>query len=420
MKYQINQLGLFGAAPLFSQPLVVGQPDTLSQSRIMERIEHVIASGFLTNDGPLVKQFEAKVCDITGAAHCVAVCNGTMALQIMAKACGLSGEVIVPAFTFIATAHALEWIGIRPVFADIDPQTHTLNVDSVRLCISRRTSAILGVHLWGNPCDIESLQQLADEHQLQLLFDACHAFGCRRNGRAIGTFGVAEAFSFHATKFVHSLEGGAIVTPSAVLADRMRLLRNFGITGLSTVESAGINGKLNDVCAAVGLTSLESMTERMQHNRCLQAVYRDQLADCPGLRVLPITADNGGNGQYVVLLVDSSRFGMHRNELLQVLRADGVFGRSYFAPGCHRSMPYVTSQDHHPVSLQTTELILDRVLQLPVGPAITVESARTVCSLLTWVSKNARAIQERIHAGWPVSSHTLDPAAIASPLPLAG
>ena len=141
MKRQINQLGLFGAAPLFNEPLVVGQPDTSSQSRILERIEHVIASGFLTNDGPLVKQFEAEICGIIGAAHCVAVCNGTMALQIMAKACGLSGEVILPALTYIATAHALEWIGIRPVFADIDPQTHTLSVDSVRLCITPKTSA---------------------------------------------------------------------------------------------------------------------------------------------------------------------------------------------------------------------------------------------------------------------------------------
>lgn len=420
MTRQITQLGLFGAAPLFRQPLQVGQPDTSSAARMLERIQQVIASGLLTNDGPLVRQFERKICEITGAAHCVAVCNGTMALQIMAKACGLSGEVILPALTYIATAHALEWIGLRPVFADVNPHTHTLNVDSVRLCITRRTSAILGVHLWGNPCDTEALQQLADEHHLQLLFDACHAFGCRHRGRSIGTFGAAEAFSFHATKFVHSLEGGAIVTQSDMLAERMRLLRNFGITGLNSVDSVGINGKLNDVSAAVGLTSLESVSERMQHNRGLHATYRDHLADCPGISVLPVTADDGGNGQYVVLLVDEPRFGMHRDALLQLLRADGVFARSYFVPGCHRAMPYASAPGHQPVPLSSTESILDRILQLPVGSTISIDSVRQICGLLRWVSQNAAAIEERRLAGWPVCSHPLDPAAVPRNLPLAG
>jgi len=420
MRTQINHLALFGGESLFPNPLVVGQPDMSAQSQMLNTIQQVLSSGLLTNDGPLVKQFEARICDMTDVAHCVAVCNGTMALQIMAKACGLHGEVILPALTYIATAHALEWIGLKPIFADVDPQTHTLDVESVRRCITPQTSAILGVHLWGNPCDIDSLQQLADEHQLQLLFDACHAFGCRHNGQSIGSFGIAEAFSFHATKFVHSLEGGAILTQSAELADRMRLMRNFGITGLSTVESVGINGKLNEVSAGVGLTSLDMISDRMQHNQVLQLTYREQLDDCPGIHVLPITADDGGNGQYAVLIVDSADYGMNRDNLLQVLRAEGIFARSYFVPGCHRSMPYAKSQAHTPVPLPATESILDSILQLPVGPTMSVTSVNQVCQLLKRIRNKSHLIADRIRSGIPVFSHVNDPAAIPSPLPLAG
>jgi len=420
MKQHLNQLAMFGGKPLFSTPLVVGQPDLSAQNQMLRRIQDVLKSGWITNNGPLVKQFEDEICTMTGARHCVAVCNGTMALQIMAKSCGLKGEVIMPALTFIATPHAMEWIGLKPVFADVDSETHTLDIQSVRNCITPATTAILGVHLWGNPCEVDALQELADEFGIRLLFDACHAFGCRDRGRSIGTFGDAEAFSFHATKFVHSLEGGAILTQSAELAEQMRLMRNFGITGLSTVENAGINGKLNDVAAAVGLTSLEFTAERMQHNRTLQLSYQDQLANCPGLRLLEITADNGGNGQYAVALVDAQEFGMTRDSLLQVLRAEGVFARSYFVPGCHRSMPYAASEDHSPVPLTITESILNCVLQLPVGPAVSLHAASRIARLLLWVNRHATTIRERLNSGCPVASHANDPATNSTSLPLAG
>lgn len=420
MKQQISQLAVFGGTPLFERPLTVGQPDTAARLDMLLRIQQVLESGWLTNNGPVVRHFEAEVCRITEVDHCVAVCNGTMALQVMAKACGLTGEVIVPAMTYIATAHALEWIGLKPVFADVDPTNHTLDAESVRQCITPQTSAILGVHLWGNPCDIDQLQQLADDHHLQLLFDASHAFGCRHHGQSIGSFGQAEAFSFHATKFVHSVEGGAILTQSAELAERMRLLRNFGITGLNTVESPGINGKLSEVSAAIGITSLESMAQRMQHNRTLQSTYRNQVADCPGITHLPITADNGGNGQYVVLLIDQTCFGLERDRVLQLLRAEGVFARSYFVPGCHRSVPYSDSHDDLQTPLPATESILGSILQCPVGPHVSVDSVARICELLKWAGSNAEAINERFRSGWPAASHSADPATPPVSLPLAG
>jgi len=420
MKQHLNQLAIFGGPPLFATPLVVGQPDLSAPDRMLQRIQDVLNSGWITNNGPLVQQFEHEICRITGANHCVAVCNGTMALQIMAKAGGLTGEVIMPAFTFIATAHAMEWIGLKPVFADVDPATHTLDKESVRNCVTSDTSAILGVHLWGNPCDVDGLQKVADEFNLKLLFDACHAFGSRDRGRAIGTLGDAAAFSFHATKFVHSLEGGAILTQSAELADQMRLMRNFGITGLDSIESAGINGKLNDVAAAVGLTSLEFTAERIQHNRTLQLTYQSQLANCPGLRMLENTADNGGNGQYAVVLVDETEFGLSRDTLLQILRAEGVFARSYFVPGCHRAVPYASSEAHCPVPLTTTNSILESVLQLPVGPMVSLRTVGRIAGCLHWIQQHTSLIQQRLSTGVPVTSHPDDPATTSTSLPLAG
>jgi len=420
MKQHPTHLGIFGGTPLFNEPLVVGRPDMSSRNAMLERISDVLKSGWLTNNGPVVQEFESAICDQTGAAHCVAVCNGTMALQIMAKACGLTGEVILPAFTYIATAHALEWIGLTPIFADVDPATHTIDVDSVRRCITPQTSAILGVHIWGNPCDVDALQQLANEHHLRLMFDACHAFGCRRHGQAVGTFGEAEAFSFHATKFVHSLEGGAILTQSDELAARMRLMRNFGITGLDTIESCGINGKLSEVSAAAGLTSLATTDERMLHNRNLQRTYTSALQNCPGLDMLSITADQGGNSQYAVAQVDTNRFGLNRDQLLRVLRAEGIFARSYFVPGCHRAAPYASSRAHTPVSLPNTEAILSSVMQLPTGPAVPTGTAARVAEFLIWVQRNSHAICDRLDSAAPQSNHSADPAFNIPALPLAG
>jgi dTDP-4-amino-4,6-dideoxygalactose transaminase len=196
-------------------------------------------------------------------------------------------------------------------------------------------------------------------------------------------------------------------------------MRNFGITGFSTVESVGINGKLNEVSAGVGLTSLEMISDRMQHNQVLQVTYREQLDDCSGISVLPITADGGGNGQYAVLLLDPANFGMNRDHLLQVLRAEGIFARSYFVPGCHRSMPYASSQAHTPVPLLATESILDSILQLPVGPSVSVSSTQRFCQLLKRISSRANQIADRIRSGIPVFSHINDQTVAPSPLPLA-
>jgi len=189
--------------PAFAEPLHVGRPNIGDVGEIHRRIDEILKSRWLSNDGAVVQEFEREIASIVGVKHCMAVCNATVGLEIAYRAAGLSGEVIVPANTFVATVHALQWLGITPIFCDIDPQTHNLDPSRVEELITPKTSGIVGVHVWGRPCQVTALEEIAAKYELQLLFDAAHAFGCSLDGRMIGGFGAAEVFSFHATKFVN-------------------------------------------------------------------------------------------------------------------------------------------------------------------------------------------------------------------------
>jgi dTDP-4-amino-4,6-dideoxygalactose transaminase len=285
-KATIADLALFGGRPAFAAALHVGRPNVGNRGRLLERFNQILDSRWLTNDGRFVKEFEQRIADLVGAKHCIAMCNGTVALEIVIRALGMKGEVIVPSFTFIATAHALQWQGIRPVFCDIDPRTYTLDPLKVEQAITPRTTGIIGVHVWGHICDVDALAEIAARHCLKLLFDSAHAFACSYKGRMIGSFGDAEVFSFHATKFFNTLEGGAVVTNDDDLAVKLRLMRNFGFTNYDEVSYIGTNGKMNEISAAMGLTSLESLDEFVAVNRRNYICYREELRDVAGTRVL--------------------------------------------------------------------------------------------------------------------------------------
>ncbi len=396
MKQHAHDFALLGGQPLFAEALVVGRPNMPERSSLLRRIEAVLDSGWLSNGGPLVNEFETELAKRLKVKHAVAVCNGTVALQVMAKACGLTGEVIVPSMTFVATPHAMQWIGLTPVFADINWDDHTLDPSSVERCITPRTSAILAVHLWGNSCRIEELQDIADRHGLRLLFDASHAFGCEFRGRPIANFGIAEAFSFHATKVMHAAEGGAIVTNDDKVADECRLMRNFGITDFTHIDSLGTNAKMNELCAAAGLTSLESIDDVLDHNHRNMLSYREMIDAVPGLRLaIPLQADRRNN-QYAVVCVSEREFGLSRNELTQVLRSEGVFARSYFSPGCHNAAPYVSDRIHSPVALPVTDSLLQQVMQLPTGPTVTTENIQAIGELLLSIQRHAPILRDQL------------------------
>lgn len=361
------------------EKMYVGRPNIGDRERLFARFNEALDRRWLTNDGPLVVEFERRLAAYLGVKHCLAMCNATVALEIAVRAFGLTGEVIVPSFTFVATAHALQWQEITPVFCDVDPRTHNIDPDCVRRLIGPRTSGIIGVHVWGNPCNTEALQEIAREHGLKLLFDAAHAFGCSHTGRRIGNFGHAEVFSFHATKFLNSGEGGAVATNDDALAEKMRLMRNFGFVGYDNVMHVGTNGKMCEFSGAMGLTSLESIDTFIEKNRENFTTYEEALHGIPGLRLFSPRAGEEHNWQYVVVEIDPARAALNRDDVVAALHAHNVLARRYFFPGCHRMKPYENAA-HGP--LPATEILCERVLQLPTGTAVSIEDIHFIGGIL--------------------------------------
>ena len=391
-KTSLADLALLGGVPAFAEPVHVGTPNIGDRARFLARVEDTLDRKWLSNGGPYVREFEQRVAEIAGVRHCIATCNGTLGLEIAIRALDLKGEVIVPAFTFVATAHALQWQKITPVFCDIDPDTYLLDPDHVAGLITPRTTGILGVHLWGRPCPHEQLEAIARQHRLKLMYDASHAFGCTYHGQPVGSFGDMEVFSFHATKFVNTLEGGAIVTNNDELAAKARLMKNFGFVNYDKVEHVGSNGKMNEVSAAMGLTSLESMDLFVAANRRNQAHYQKALAGIPGVHLLAYDEGERSNYQYVVLDMDESAAGITRDELLRILHAEKVLARRYFYPGCHRMEPYRSSFPNAGLLLPETERVAARVLSLPTGSAVNAEQIDTICQMIEFVCRNSAEV----------------------------
>lgn len=374
-------LAVNGAAPAFDEMLHVGRPNMGDRDAFMAYAADIFDRRWLSNNGPLVQEFEAEVARHLGVKHCVAMCNGTIALEIAIRALGLEGEVIVPSYTFVATAHALQWQSITPVFADVDPATHTLSPAAVRRMITPRTSGIIGVHLWGRGAPVDELQDIADEHGLKLMFDAAHAFSCTYQGRMIGSFGACEVLSFHATKFFNSFEGGAVVTNDDQLAEAMRLMRNFGFVDLDKVIHPGTNGKMIEIAAAMGLVNMRSLDQVIAANRANYLAYREALGGIDGVRVLEYNEQERNNYQYVVLEV-APGCAIARDDLVTTLRAENVMARRYFWPGCHKMEPYRSLFPHAGLVLPDTEAVAASVIILPTGQTMTPDMVATVAQII--------------------------------------
>ncbi len=409
IKERFDQLAIFGGNKAFTESLHVGRPNIGNADKLRARVDEVLQRRWLTNDGPMVREFEAQIAGLTGVKHCVAVCNATIGLEIAIAALGLRGEVIVPSMTFVATAHALRWLGVHPVFADIDPETHNLNPTQVEAMITPQTTGILGVHLWGRPCSVPDLTDIAQRHGLKLLFDAAHAFACSFDHEMVGNFGDAEVFSFHATKFCNALEGGAIVTNNDEVARMARMMRNFGFVGLDRVESVGTNGKMNEVSAAMGLTSLESLHLFVHANHERYHHYQRELAGIPGISLARYDETACNNYQYIVLEVDEAVAGISRDDLVTILAAENVLARRYFYPGCHRMEPYRTEDPEAYLWLPFTERLLNRVICLPTGTAVSLHDISTICCLIRLVVANAELIHARLSEHQPRRSRLLPP-----------
>lgn len=398
MKVTISDLAILGGQPAFAEPLHVGRPNIGDRDRLLARINDALDRRWLTNNGPMVQELERRVAGYLGVRHCIAMCNATVALEILIRAAGLEGEVIVPAFTFVATAHALQWQEITPVFCDIDPQTHNIDPDKVEAMITPRTSGIIGVHVWGRPCDVEALSEISRRHRLRLLFDAAHAFGNTYQGRMIGNFGDAEVFSFHATKFFNTFEGGAVVTNDDELAATVRLMKNFGFAGTDNVTYVGTNGKMNEVSAAMGLTSLESLDSVIETNCRNYHQYLDELGDVPGVRLVRYDEGERCNYQYIILEVDAACAGISRDRLVDLLWAENVRARRYFFPGVHRMEPYRSHFPHAGLLLPETEALTERVMSLPTGTAVDSDDIRRICEIIRFAVANRAELTSALKA----------------------
>ena len=391
-----ERLAVLGGEPAFAEPLHVGRPNIADTQRFLARVEQMFDRRWLTNDGPLVREFEERIANAVGVRHCIAMCNATIALEIAIRALELKGEVIVPSYTFVATAHALQWQEITPVFADIGPGSYNLDPDGIERLITPRTTGIIGVHVWGQPCDTAAIQRIAERHNLALMFDAAHAFACSHQGQMIGGFGACEIFSFHATKFVNSFEGGAVVTNDDALAARMRLMRNFGFRGYDRVVYLGTNGKMTEVCAAMGLSSLDAIDQIVTVNRRNYDAYRRALSGLPGVEVIEYNANERNNYQYVVVQIDPGVSPLDRDQIVDVLHAENVLARKYFWPGCHKMQPYRALQPNASLLLPRTERVAARVVVLPTGEATTLETIERICAIIRAALENPLAVREAL------------------------
>ena len=385
--------------PSFREVLHVGRPNIGDKERFLQRIGEVVDRRWLTNSGPCVEELRtADSVNCLASAIATACATPPTTLQLAMRAMEMSGEVIVPAFTFIATAHAVQWLGFTPVFCDVDPRTHTIDPARVEELITPRTTGIVGVHLWGQPCDIQALEDIAKRHDLKLLFDAAHAFNCSWRGRMIGNFGGAEVFSFHATKFFNTFEGGALATNNDELAWRARRMRNFGFVGMDQTDALGTNAKMSEASASMGLTNLESLPHFIETNRRNYIAYRRGFEGIPGIRMLEYDSTEKRNYQYIVLEVDDSQTVLSRDAFRDILWAENVLARRYFYPGCHRMQPYVSNFSNIAGRLPVTEQLARSVLVLPTGTAVTADQVEVICGILRFAAAHGADVTRRLDA----------------------
>jgi dTDP-4-amino-4,6-dideoxygalactose transaminase len=395
-KEKLSDLAVFGGEKAFDEVLHVGRPNVGNRQRLSDRFDDLLDRNWLTNGGPLVKELEERLAKYLGVRHCIPICNGTVALEIAIRALDLKGEVIVPSFTFVATAHALQWQEITPIFCDINPHTHKIDPSQIERLVTPRTTGIIGVHLWGAACDIDALAEIADRKKLKLMFDAAHAFSCSYRGEMIGGFGDAEVFSFHATKFFNTIEGGAIATNDDDLARKIRLMKNFGFVNYDHVAYVGTNGKMNEFSAAMGLTNLEQIDQFITANSSNYQAYRAGLDHIPGIRMMHYNEREQCNYQYIVIELEEVAAGLSRDELQKVLVAENVYARRYFHPGCHKMEPYRSYYPNAGLLLPNTERVSERVLALPTGTAMNEERIHKVCEIIQFAISQSQDIKKKL------------------------
>ena len=368
----------------FAEPVYVTRPLLPPLSEYQRLLEEVWASGWLANGGGQHQALEKELGAWLGTSHLSLFNNGTLALIVACQALRLSGEVITTPFTFPATPHVLSWNGITPVFADIDPDTLCIDPAQVESLIGSRTSAILGVHVYGQPCDVGAFDTLARTYGLRLVYDGAHAFGSKIDDRPIAAFGDATMFSFHATKLFHTAEGGALAVNDADLKKRVELLKNFGIKNENEVVMPGINGKMSELQAALGRIVLRHVGAERARRQVLRQRYHERLDGLPGLRLQRVPANITDSLQYLVMRVQQAEVGCDRDTLHERLKRFNIVTRKYFHPLCSQYSCYSQLPTASPAHLPNAYRIAGEVLCLPLYGALSESDVDRICDAIAY------------------------------------
>lgn len=379
-----------GGKALFPEGLPLTRPASPDLEETIEDFRKILAGSTLTN-GPFVARLESEAAEYFGVRHCVAVSSCTSGLMLLLRAGGVLGDVIVPSFTFAATVHAIVWNGLRPVFADIDPETLTLSPEAVQRAAGLRASAIIATHIYGNPCDVAGLAAVAKRNGLRLFFDAAHAFGSKRAGVAVGGFGDAEVFSLSPTKLVVSGEGGVIATNDEDLARRLRMGRDYGNPGDYDCLFVGLNARMSEFHAALGLKSLEGLERAVAQRNRLASEYRMSLEGVRGISFPKVRAIDRSTFKDFTILVDQELFGGSADDLATALKAEGVETRRYYSPAVHKMRAYRGFSTNG--NLPVTDSVVPRVLTLPMFAEMTQEDVKGVARAIRRIQRSFARVE---------------------------
>jgi dTDP-4-amino-4,6-dideoxygalactose transaminase len=366
-----------------NKPVYVTQPYLPPLEEFVPYLQQIWDNKILTNGGPMHQQLEEALCDYLDVEHIALFNNGTIALLTALQALRVTGEVITTPYSFVATAHSLLWNGIKPVFVDIDPQTLNLDPAKIEAAITPQTTAIMPVHCYGNPCDVESIQKIADNYNLRVIYDAAHAFGVKDAGGSILRHGDLSALSFHATKVFNTFEGGAIICPDAKTKQRINNLKNFGIVDEITVVAPGINGKMSEINAALGLLQLQHIDHVMNRRREIDQIYREQLKDIKGIRLVEEAGQKVANYSYFPILIEAD-YPLSRDELYHKLKESNIFSRRYFYPLISEFPMYRGLPSAQRNNLPVANAVAEKVLCLPIYPALNNNDLTRIIDAINW------------------------------------
>lgn len=366
----------------FENPIYVTRPLLPEVQNVYEKISEIWESKWVTNNGVKHKELESMLKNYLDVDNLTLFSNGTLALLLGLKSLDLKGEVITTPFTFPATVQALDWNGLTPVFCDIEPNTLNIDPDKIESLITENTSAILGVHVFGNPCDVEKIQKIADKYHLKVIYDGAHVFGTKIGNQPISDFGDMTMFSFHATKLFNTIEGGALTFKNKNLDEKLNLLKNFGIANQDEIMLSGLNAKMNEIQAGIGLEVLNMVdSERLNRNR-IKEIYEENLKNIPGIGVITSLSGNSSSYQYFVIEIDEDKYGRSRDWVHEELKKYNVFTRKYFYPLCSDFQWYKHLESAKPKNLPNAQNAVTRVLSMPYYGELELESVEGICSIL--------------------------------------